>query len=465
MSAGTHFARVEPIVGRSLRAAEIRVRGRGEPLIHLLAASGVAGWQLDGPPSRRARLREALERRHGAALEPTLRAPDDRTAPNLELIVGESAGSGRLPYPRLAVTPPTATRGCRVAIALAGEGLPQMDAREPLDPRAWRTAAPLVASLARAILLRGTEHERTDLRRLLHQGARRLVFDAPDDPFAVWIGDGAAAWPAPVVRYTPPALVDPSLLVVGLGSLGSVAALDLSEVAGTMLIADPDTVAPENPVRQAYQIAEIGRSKAQSLARSLADAGVPRVIALPEAITEGAQVAGLVNAYGIDGALVLTGSDADFEIARALRTMGVPHVVGRCYPRARQWEAILVDGPRGAGFGELRGHLRLGPLPPPTPEQRAAYSDEGALEAEPATLVESGWAAAWMARLLEALLQPPGLRPRWLLERLAIGASCLVGGIEVVEGDDGPAYAIERPGQIRAWRRTQVAPTVLNIAV
>lgn len=457
-----HFARVEPIVGRSLRATELRVRGNGEALVHLLAASGVARWQLDGPPSGRARLRESLERRHGAALELSIRAPDEGCAPDLELLVGDSRGGSPTPYPRLAVAPPTATHGCRVAIALADEALPPMAVGGPLDARAWCTAAPLVASLARALLLRGTEHRREDLDRLLARGVRRILFDAPEDPFEVWVGERETPWPAPTRPYVPPPLDRPALLVVGLGSLGSVAAKQLVGVVGTMVIADPDIVEPENPVRQAYPVAGIGFSKAQVLGQSLTGMGVSNVVALPHAITDGTQVAGLVNAFGIDGALILTGTDADFEIARVLRALDVRHVVGRCYPRARQWEAILVDGSRGASFGELRGHLRLGPLPPPTPEQRAAYSAEGALEAEPATLVESGWAAAWMARLMEALLAPPGHRPRWLVERLAVGASCLVGGIQVVESDDGPAYAIALPGQIRAWRRTQVTPRAVG---
>ncbi|MCP4686229.1 MAG: hypothetical protein GY867_12390 [bacterium] len=117
---------------------------------------------------------------------------------------------------------------------------------------------------------------------------------------------------------------------------------------------------------------------------------------------------------------------------------------------------MLVDGLRGPALSDLRGHLRLGPAPPPTPEQIAAYSDDGALEAEPATLIESGWGAAWMARLTAQLLAPPGLRERWLLALLASEQTCLVGGVGVERTDDGPAFGVALPGEIRAWGRGEI---------
>jgi hypothetical protein len=218
-----------------------------------------------------------------------------------------------------------------------------------------------------------------------------------------------------------------------------------------MVIADPERVDAYNPVRQAYPLAALGRPKAQALRAGLLAAGAEDVTALDEALVDERQVAALIARHGITAALVVTGTDADFAIARALRAAGVPHVVGRCYPRARYWEAILVDGLRGPALHDVRGHLRLGPAPPPTPEQIAAYSDDGALEAEPATLVESGWAAAWMARLTAQLLAPPGLRERWLLELLASEQTCLVGGVGIERAENGPAYGITLPGMIRAW--------------
>ncbi|HEY1014228.1 MAG TPA: hypothetical protein VGE07_16060, partial [Herpetosiphonaceae bacterium] len=100
--------------------------------------------------------------------------------------------------------------------------------------------------------------------------------------------------------------------------------------------------------------------------------------------------------------------------------------------------------------------LVAGPAAPPTPEQRAAYSAAGALEAEPATLIESGWAAAWLARLTRQLLAPPALRERWLLDLLAAEAVCLIGGVGCEPTPVGPAYRVALPGQIHAWHRSEI---------
>jgi hypothetical protein len=185
-------------------------------------------------------------------------------------------------------------------------------------------------------------------------------------------------------------------------------------------------------------------------------AGAQQVTAFAEALTEEKQIAMLIEQQSITAALIATGTTADFTLARVLRRYDIPHIVGRCYPRARYWEALLIDGQRGPALADLRGHLALGPTPPPTPEQQAAYSDAGALEAEPATLIESGWAAAWLARLTAQFLAPPGLRERWFLERLADETPCLIGGVGVERTATGPAYRIDQPGQIRAWGRANI---------
>jgi len=327
----------------------------------------------------------------------------------------------------------------------------------PPSPWDWLTAAPFCAGLARAMLLRDTPYRRADLEELWGAGVQVLTLGRGGDPLAVsWSSldryekqDSAPSFRAPMARRG-------KLLIAGLGSLGSVAALHLAPHAAGMLIADPDRVDVYNPVRQAFPLAVVGRPKAQALREGLLAAGAENVAALDVALTDEREVAALIARQGITAALVATGTAADFAIARALRACDMPHVVGRCYPRARYWEAMLVDGLRGPALGDLRGHLRLGPAPPPTPEQIAAYSDAGALEAEPATLIESGWAAAWMARLTAQLLAPPGLRERWLLALLASEQTCVIGGVGVEHTDDGPAFGVALPGEIRAWGRDEI---------
>jgi hypothetical protein len=323
-------------------------------------------------------------------------------------------------------------------------------ATHPADPWSWATAAPLLAGLARGLLLRGTRRARGDLEMLLGAGLRQVRLGGEHPLDARWARADEDLEDAPPV-FTTPAARRGALLVVGLGSLGSVAAELLAPWAERFVLADPDTVDAVNPARQAYDLADIGRPKAEALRGRLLHLGARDVTALSAALTDEAQVAGLVQSHGVTAALVATGTRADFAAARALRERNVAHVVARCYPRARYWEAVLVDGARGPGLEDIRGRVAPGPAAPPTPEQRAAYSDSGALEAEPATLAESGWAAAWAARLTAQLLAPAGLRERWLLELLAAGRTCLVGGAHAEMTHAGPAYAVARPGEIHAW--------------
>ncbi len=369
--------------------------------------------------------------------------------------------------PALLVALPTLAHPCQVCSVFPGDdpettsGLATLEKARagsaPLDIWAWVTAAPLCAGLARALLLRHTPYRREDLERSWATGQRALTLGGGSDPLDVhWSAptEAPAIRPAPALFRTPPARRG-QLLIVGLGSLGSVAATYLAPYVAGMIIVDPDHVDAYNPVRQAYPVATVGQPKVQALKAKLQAADM-QVSALETALTDEHQVADLIARHHITAALVVTGTAADFAVARALRDGDVPHIVGRCYPRARYWEAMLVDGQRGPALADLRGHLRLGPTPAPTPEQIAAYSDAGALEAEPATLIESGWAAAWMARLTTQLLAPPGLRERWLLELLATERTCLIGGVGVKGTPDGPAYGISRPGEIRAWGRENV---------
>jgi hypothetical protein len=484
----THFARVLPIVGDRLRALCVAVIGLPvlKPVVASLAASGIARWVMEkGQPADA--LIASLEARHGQALglQPTFVPAREWPAvvraapPDLIIACGNHPLlqmvwhlSQKLGVPALLISEPLDNQPihaqCIFPATINSDDNTQktttQDAdREEMSSRRssvvgrrtpawnWICAAPQLAGLARAMLLRGTPFARPDLEELWSIG-RSEVEIGGSHPFDLRWGQDHAAdaeQDMPGTSFYTPLAQRGGLLIVGLGSIGSEAAALLAPHAARLVLADPDSVDASNPVRQHYRIADIGRPKPYALADAI---GCPEAHLLYAALDEDT-TAGLIETFGITAALVATGTDADFGIARALRERGIPHVVARCYPRARYWEAILDDGAGGPGLEDIRGHLRPGPTPPPTPEQRAAYSNAGALEAEPATLVESGWAAAWAARLTAQLLVPSGLRERWLLELLGDRRTCLVGGMYVEETPGGPAYGVELPGRIRAWGR------------
>ena len=468
-----HFARITPIVGRHLRRMKAAVVGLplAEPLVKYLAASGVGHWALLDPTGQQTeQLRAYLLAQHGPALSLDLVAcdrPEQLAASQPDLLISAGmlktslslAGEHRLPA--LLIAPPTVAHPCQAIAYFPGNEPPPLldDAPGQIDAWGWVTAAPLCAGLGRAILLRQTDLRRPDLADMWQRGLRVLEIGPPDDPLDVRQAGSAPQSPATERTFRTPPGRRGRLLIAGLGSLGSIAATHLARHAAGFILADPDRVDAYNPVRQAYSLAQIGRSKAEALRETLLALGADEVTALNLALADEADASALLKRHQVTAALVVTGAAADFAIARALRRLDIPHLVGRCYPRARYWEAILVNGRRGPGLEAIRGYTATGPAPPPTPEQIAAYSDAGALEAEPATLIESGWAATWLARLAAQFLAPPALRERWFLDLLAAQQTCLVGGVAVQPTVAGPAYAISTPGQIRAWGRQDLSQT------
>ncbi len=126
-----------------------------------------------------------------------------------------------------------------------------------------------------------------------------------------------------------------------------------------------------------------------------------------------------------------------------------------------------MDGAAGASYEQMRRGVVAGPLPPPTSEELLSYGAVGELAGEPATAMETGWAAMWLARLTAQMLVPVNLREGWWLARLAADASCFIGGVgvekvaerveeggaklEAEQGTEKVAYGIGVPGQIHAW--------------
>ncbi len=538
-SDAAHFARVQPIVGDTLRQMRVAAAGlpAATPLVTYLAASGVRRWLwAETAAGDGTQLAASLQAHHGPALDlaaeiqswsawgdvvrreafDLIIAVDGAVSPAVVEVAVQTA------TPLLLVRSPRRGRSGLALSFLPGDDpalltshlIPPspldggekrnppgpLDGREKRDPPGpldggekrdfpgspeggvktaippsgglggpapnstsfswdWLTMAPLGAGLARGMLLRETPQARLDLARLWSEGRRGLTWEEPGWPLTPrWVALDEVSRVTDSTGspfHTPPAQRG-TLLIAGLGSLGSVAALPLAAAARRLVIIDPERVDVYNPVRQAYPVSAIGQPKATVLAEQVRQAGAGEVIALERAVTTEAEMAQLIETHEISAALIVTGTPADFPLARALRAADVPHVVGRCYPRARYWEGIIVDGQRGPSFDEVRGQVPTGPAAPPTPEQTAAYSDAGALEAEPATLIESGWAALWLARLMAQCLAPPGLRERWFLELLAAEQTCLIGGVGVEETAAGVAYGIDVPGQVRAWGRANI---------
>lgn len=470
------FARVRPLVGEALEQCTVAVVGSaaGGALVEYLVACGVRRWlALAGNEWIEPKL-AALRARYDGMIDVRLEScalVEALGAADLAIVVDDSAAAGRLPLtlPRLAIFTPAGGQPSRAYMALAGEAfdLPELPASCPYDGWDWLTAAPLMALVARALLLRGTPYAMVAWEEGWAKGYRGYRVGAGYDPTrAGWMarneGEGSR-----LSIYRTPYQRKGTLLVVGLGSLGSMAARQLAPFVKRLVLVDPDQVEMANLVRQTYTHDQLGEAKAMALA-ALLRRMQPGLIceAVVDALRDEEETAELIERFGVTAALVTTGTHFDFAITRALRAAGLPHVVGRCYGRARFWEGIVVDGAQGLSYEQVRRGVAAGPAPAPTPEEMAAYGAVGELAGEPATMIETGWAAMWLARLTAQMMMPANLREGWLLARLAAGANCLIGGLvveEVVEesgdtdGAGGAAYGVTVPGEVHAWSVAEMA--------
>jgi molybdopterin/thiamine biosynthesis adenylyltransferase len=460
------FARVRPLVGAALDSCQVAVVGScaASSLVEYLVACGVRRWLFMAGNEWSAALATRIGDHYGSRLDITwvsVTSLSDMAEADLLLAVDATdlVSHAPLTLPRLAVCTSAGGQSILAMLAMPGEPLylPEPPDGHFLGRWNWLTAAPLVALWARALLLRGTAYRMAAWEDAWQRGMRAYAIGANDDPTAALWQAHMATREEESPTYRTPLTRQGTLLIAGLGSLGSVAAQQLVLGVARLVVIDPDPVEIENLVRQAYSWRQLGQPKALALAEALHEAHSElEVEPVMVSLTDEGQVADLIQAYGVTAALVTTGTQADFAIARGLRTAGIPHVVGRCYARGRFWEGIVVAGGAGPSYEQVRRAVTAGPPAAPTPEEIASYGAVGDLAGEPAMAMETGWAAIWLARLTAQIMAPANLREGWMLARLAAGATCFVGGVVVEQGTHGPAYAIRVPGQVHAWSVAQI---------
>lgn len=190
-------------------------------------------------------------------------------------------------------------------------------------------------------------------------------------------------------RSTRPALEDARALVVGVGGLGSPAAMALADAGvGTIGLVDPDRVEPSNLHRQPlYTEADIGRPKVDAAAARLRG-GHPRLRVETAAVRFGAGPRSLVAGFDV----VLDGTDsigAKFDVNDAAIAARVPLV----HAGAIGWQAQLLTILPG-----LSACYRCLFEEPPPPDEVPSCQEAGVLG--PAVVLAGSVQAAEAIRLL-----------------------------------------------------------------
>src|SRR5262245_64028022 len=190
-------------------------------------------------------------------------------------------------------------------------------------------------------------------------------------------------------RSTRPALADARILVVGVGGLGSPAAMALAGAGvGTIGLVDPDRVEPSNLHRQPlYGEADVGRPKVDAAAARLR-AGHPRLRVETAAVRFVAGSSALLGGFDV----VLDGTDsvaAKFDVNDAAVAAGVPLV----HAGAIGWQAQLLTVLPGTS-----ACYRCLFEEPPPPDEVASCQEAGVLG--PTVVLAGTLQAAEAIRLL-----------------------------------------------------------------
>lgn len=462
-----YYARVAPLFGEALRDKTVGIIGDEGTLgiALLLAKCGATRFSLGpGAESLPSRLRRENPIEDRYAFLPLSASDVVVVGPGAPAIASTPAPAVKLSF----CSPETPVRS-RIEVLPSASRIDPIPCHWPADPFDAADAINRAAVIARAVLLAGTRHETSESRLLLEPFSRPVIL-AGHTRWPWWIraSEGeeaerfvsglAAPESSDSAGPAPSASRSGRVIVIGCGSLGSVAAHRLAPFVEEMVLCDPDVVTIENPVRQAFSIRDLGESKAMALARDLRTLGVRshgmvRAEADNDAARESFNL--LLDRVDPDLVVLTTGTGVEYSLAEALRERGIRHVAGRCYARARYFEIIAVDGRKGPCFHCLREQVHTGPAPSLTPEQAARYDPDyrpGELNAEPASILESGRCADVLARVAAGLLQKPDHRPRWLSTTLEQDRTCFLGANHAELDARGHwAYGLDTPGKVATY--------------
>ncbi|MDO8669516.1 MAG: hypothetical protein Q7K65_04440 [Candidatus Buchananbacteria bacterium] len=343
-----------------------------------------------------------------------------------------------------------------------------------------------IANLAKAVMLLKTPWERKDISDLISRGKKDVLLAHPSWPWTAkylnlkdetdlrWL---ESVMPKIFIKEKE-SLVGKNILIVGLGSLGSLLADHFRVLGANIIGIDSKDISIFNPIRQLYPTSMIGRQKAHALPMLLAQKvfmgdelpwpkpdkevfqtgfGLQQFIGLNAYIEDDhrgqRKFEAVVKTFNPDLAILTTANPAEFRMANILRQNNIPHIIGRCYPRARWFEATYIDGQNGPCFGCLQGHLYKGAVPTLTEEQMAAYDpqaqipEEGMLQAEPATRIDTSRCCDTILRLSIQALNDEEKRAGWFSKMILQKRPCLIGGNTAELQADGQwSFDITAPG-------------------
>ncbi|MCS6884128.1 MAG: ThiF family adenylyltransferase [Acidobacteriota bacterium] len=305
----------------------------------------------------------------------------------------------------------------------------------------------VAAALVKGRLLNSTPLARSDINSFYN--GRPLLIGHPSWPWAVEEVSSQNLSLVAKGQLKSSTLNGKRILIVGLGSLGSIVAEKLATLGADLVLFDGESVDITNPIRQLYSVKQVGKPKVEACAELL---GASKCLTFMKNLDE-TNLDELDRLGHLDFAVLSTGTNHDRAVSAQLRSIKVPHLAISCYARARYFEAIIVTE-EGPCFSCIRGHIHRGPTPELTPEQRRMYAAPHELQAEPATIVETARAAIAAALITTSYLNPEV----WLCRIIAEERTLLLGANYAEINADGLyPYGIDKVGAARVYGPDEIA--------
>lgn len=332
-----------------------------------------------------------------------------------------------------------------------------------------------MANLAKALLLRGSDWSRPDIYDFLDNGRRAILLAHPTWP---WVqryfscskedidcleGIITRAIGRQISASLEYKLDGKNVLIVGLGSLGSIIADHMRFLGANVTGIDCRDVSQYNPVRQLYSTRAVGKPKSIALMIELEERERIREgqsfggeqAEIPNSIKGAKMFDRLIEKWNPDLVFLTTAHSAESRMADILRKRNIPHIIARCYPRGRWFEITMVDGANGPCFNCFHRQLFTGAVPELTEEQMARYdpnTDPEILKTEPATRVETSRAVDAASRMGAELSLAGEKRSLWMRKLLDESRTFFVGGNYVEKDSENDwAYGVETPGGMAVY--------------
>jgi hypothetical protein len=350
----------------------------------------------------------------------------------------------------------------------------------------WLEAIDLVMNFSKALLLRGSKHEREDLEEIIFEQKRNLVLRG-SNKWPWWIYYVNISEKVDFLKelfsshyyiLPPPTMLleDKKVMVLGCGT-ASLLTRELVNCFKNILLLDYKKFSIYNPVRQLIGTDWVEKDlKPFALQQYLGE----QLHLESNKLTEGDLLKDLSNEdYSISASeLCLKGDDKNsvrkfnelldyfepdvvvvgmgrtyddnFTACEILRKRKIKHIIPSAFPGATHFKVIVVDGEKTPCYECLQNNLRVdvGPVVDLNEESREMFYTNPSDPTQPATIFETWPSVHLLLSLTVELCLDDKFRSKWFRDCLNLEKTCFVGGNISVKDNGAYAYGIKYPGQV-----------------